>query len=162
MTTARWSNSARNFLISHGCVIAAPILVLASVAGLAGVYASRGTVRDVLGIATLALFVVTVPLVLLLLAGFVPSLLRGGRQGNGAGLMIAALVAIGFGVLLGLGVVVVGPSDLASSVLLAIFAFTIYTGRAARRLSPRVRHYAASIVLLGAVVSAATGIAVLT
>jgi hypothetical protein len=56
-------------------------------------------------IPTLALFVVTVPLVLLLLAGFVPSLLRGGRQGNGAGLMIAALVAIGIGVVVGVGVV---------------------------------------------------------
>jgi hypothetical protein len=153
---------SKGFSISRGCVIAAPILVLACVAGLVGVYASRGTVRDVLWIPTLALFVVTVPLVLLLLAGFVPSLLRGGRQGNGAGLMIAALVAIGIGVVVGLGVVVVGPSDLASSVLLAVFAFTIYTGRAARRLSPRVRRYVAAYVLLSAVVSAATGIALLT
>lgn len=122
----------------------------------------RCTVRDVLWIPTLALFVVTVPLVVLLLAGFVPSLLRGGRQGNRAGLAIAALVAIGFGVVVGLGVVVVGPSDLASSALLASFAFTIYTGRAARRLSSRVRRYVAAYVLLGAIVSAATGIAVLT
>ena len=152
----------KNFSISRGCVIAAPILVLACAAGLFGLYATRGTAHEVLWIPTLALFVVTVPLVLLLLAGFVPSLLRGGRQGNGAGPTIAALVAIGIGLVVGLGVVVVGPSDLASSVLLAIFAFTIYNGRAGRRLSPRVRHYVAAYVLLSAVVSAATGIALLT
>lgn len=152
----------KNFSISRGCVIAAPILVLACAAGLYGLYATRGTAHAVLWIPTLALFVVTVPLVLLLLAGFVPSLLRGGRQGNGAGLTIAALVAIGIGVVVGLGVVVVGPSDFASSVLLAIFAFTIYNGRAGRRLSPRIRHHVAAYVLLSAVVSAATGIAVLT
>jgi hypothetical protein len=151
----------KNFSISRGCVIAAPILVLACVAGLVGVYSSRGTVRDVLWIPTLALFVVTVPLVLLLLAGFVPSLLHHDRHGNGVGFMIAALVAIGIGVVVGFGVVVVGPSDLASSVLLAIFAFTIYTGRAARLLSPRVRHYIGAYVALSAVVSAATGIALL-
>ncbi len=148
----------KNFSISRGCVIAAPILVLACIAGLASVYASHGTVRSVLSIPTLALFVVTVPLVLLLLAGFVPSLFHRDRQGNGVGFMIATLVAIGIGVAVGFGVVVVGPSDFASSVLLAIFAFTIYTGRGARPLPARVRHHMAAFVLLSAIVSAATGI----
>jgi hypothetical protein len=151
----------KNFSISRGCVIAAPILVVACVAGLVGVYASHGTLRAVLSIPTLALFVVTVPLVLLLLAGFVPSLLHRDRQGNGVGFMIATLVAIGIGVAVGFGVVVVGPSDLASSVLLTIFAFTIYTGRAGGGLPARVRHHMAAFVLLSAVVSAATGIALL-
>ncbi|HWF40614.1 MAG TPA: hypothetical protein VN683_00895 [Acidothermaceae bacterium] len=80
---------------------------------------------------------------------------------GGPGHLIAALVAAGIGVIVGLGVVVAGPSDLAGSVLLAILAFTIYTGRAARALSPRVRHYAAAYVFLTAVVSAATGVALL-
>jgi hypothetical protein len=151
----------KNFSISRGCVIAAPILVVACVAGLVGVYASHGTLRAVLSIPTLALFVVTVPLVLLLLAGFVPSLLQRDRQGSGVGFMIATLVAIGIGVAVGFGVVVVGPSDFASGVLLAIFAFTIYTGRAGSGLPARVRHHMAAFVLLSAVVSAATGIALL-
>jgi hypothetical protein len=152
---------SKNFSISRGCVIAAPILLLACFAGFVGVYSSHGTVRAVLSIPTLALFIVTVPLVLLLLAGFVPSLLHRGGQGNGVGLMIAALVAIGIGAVVGFGVVVVGPSDFASSVLLAIFAFTIYTGRAGGGLPAHVRHHMAAFVLLSAVVSAATGIALL-
>jgi hypothetical protein len=157
---------SKGFSISRSCVIAAPILVLACVGGLIGVYASRGTVRTLLWLPTLALLVLTVPLILLLLAGFVPSLLHTGRQRHGAGLMVAALVAIGFGVVAGFGVVIAGPSDFATSALLAVFAFTIYSGRykgrAARRLSPRVRHYVAAYFLLSAVVSAATGIALLT
>jgi hypothetical protein len=46
-------------------------------------------------------------------------------------------------------------------VLLAIFAFTIYTGRAGGGLPAHVRHHMAAFVLLSAVVSAATGIALL-
>lgn len=154
------------FSISRSCVIAAPILVLACVGGLVAVYASRGTVRTLLWLPTLALLVLTTPLILLLLAGFVPTLLHTRGQRQGAGLVVAALVAIGFGVVAGFGVVIAGPSDFATSVLLAIFAFTIYSGRykgrAARRLSPRVRHHVAAYFLLSAVVSAATGIVLLT
>jgi hypothetical protein len=154
------------FSISRSCVIAAPILVLVCVAAVIGSDATHGAVRAALWILTLALLVVTVPLILILLAGFTPSLLHTRRQRQGAGLMVAALVAIGFGVVVGFGVVIAGPSDFATSALLAIFAFTIYTGhytgRAARRVGPRARHYVAAYVLLSALVSAATGIALLT
>jgi hypothetical protein len=153
---------SKGFSISRGCVIAAPILVVACVAGLFGVYATHGALRTLLGIPTLVLLVVTGPLILILLAGFVPSLLHSRRQHQGAGLAVAALIAIGFGAVVGLGVVIAGPSDLASSALLAIYAFTIYKGRASRRLSRRARHYVAGYVFLSAVVSAATGIALLT
>lgn len=152
----------KNFSISRGCVIAAPILVLACGAGLVGVYSSRGTLRDLLWIPTLLLLVVSVPTILLLLAGFVPSLLGHDRQSRWAGHVVAVLIAIGIGVVVGLGVVLAGPSDLASSVLLAIFAFTVYSGRAARQLSPHVRHHVAVYIFLSAVVSAATGLALLT
>jgi hypothetical protein len=154
------------FSISRGCVIAAPILVLVCVGALIGVHVTHGAFRAALWIVTLGLLAVTVPLILILLAGFTPSLLHSRRQRQGAGLMVAALVATVFGVVVGFGVVIAGPSDFATSALLAIFAFTIYSGRykgrAAQRIGPRARRYVAAYIFLSAVVSAATGIALLT
>lgn len=157
------------FSMSRGCVVAAPVLVLVVVGLLVGVHASHGTVRALLWILTLPLLVVTVPLTLIVLAGVAPSILRSRRERRGAALVVAALIAIGIGVVVGFGVVVTGPSDLAASVILTAFAFSIYTGRSARFtrrsarwVTPRARHYVAAYVFLTALACAATGIALLT